>query len=204
MGMTRLQRATAATASAVFAAAISAAAFIQVPVPGSPVPVVVQNLLAIVSGLVLGPRYGARAVAIFLAAGAIGAPVFSGGRGGYAVLLGPGGGYLAGYLAGAFVAGLVARAGTRTPLRSALASLAGFAVIYLFGVGRLATLPGSSLAKAVAGGLAPFLAVDAAKAAIAAVAGYLVDPFARSLLGAGVPAGAGADAENAGAGSDEA
>jgi len=181
--MTRAQRATAGTASAIFAAAIAAAAFIHVPVPVSPVPVVIQNLLAVLAGLVLGPRYGSFAVALFLAAGALGAPVFSGGRGGWAVLLGPSGGYLAGYLAGAFAAGLVMRSGRRSVARSAIASVAGFAAVYLVGVGRLATLPGSNLAKAVAGGLLPFLAVDAVKAAAAAAAAYALEPFAASLFG---------------------
>ncbi|HOX18288.1 MAG TPA: biotin transporter BioY [Spirochaetales bacterium] len=181
--MTRTQRAAAGTASAIFAAAIAAAAFIHVPVPLSPVPVVIQNLLAVLAGLVLGPRYGSFAVALFLAAGALGAPVFSGGRGGWAVLLGPSGGYLAGYLAGAFAAGLVMRSGRRSVARSAIASVAGFAAVYLVGVGRLATLPGSNLAKAVAGGLLPFLAVDAVKAAAAAAAAYALEPFAASLFG---------------------
>ncbi|MBN1241495.1 MAG: biotin transporter BioY [Spirochaetales bacterium] len=181
--MTRTQRAAARTASAIFAAAIAAAAFIHVPVPVSPVPVVIQNLLAVLAGLVLGPRYGSLAVALFLAAGALGAPVFSGGRGGWAVMLGPSGGYLAGYLAGAFVAGLVARIGRRSMVRSVLASMAGFTVVYLFGVGRLALLPGSDLHKAIVGGVLPFLAADSLKAAAGAAASFALEPFAASLFG---------------------
>ncbi|MBP7095309.1 MAG: biotin transporter BioY [Spirochaetia bacterium] len=199
--MTSTQKAAAGTAAAIFAAAISAAAFIHVPVPVSPVPVVIQNLLAILAGLVLGPRYGTLAVALFIAAGSLGAPVFSGGRGGWSVLLGPSGGYLAGYLAGAFVSGLAMRGGRRSIARSAVASLAGFATVYLLGVGRLATLPGSSLAKALAGGLLPFLAVDLAKALVAAAAAYALQPFVTSLFGF-APGGAAGRREVRNPGSD--
>ena len=95
--------------ASLFAAIIAAGAFISIPLPFSPVPITLQNLFVILAGLVTGPLTGTLAVAVFLTAGALGAPVFSGMRGGMTVKAGPTGGFLAGYLLAAFLAGLIAK-----------------------------------------------------------------------------------------------
>ena len=82
--------------SAVFAALICAGWMIAIPV--GPIPIVLQNALAVLAGLLLGPVFGGLSVSIFLLAGAAGLPVFSGGNGGLAVFVGPTGGFLIGYL----------------------------------------------------------------------------------------------------------
>jgi biotin transport system substrate-specific component len=94
--------------AALFAALIASGAYIAVPLPVTPVPVSVQSLFAVLAGLTLGPVYGAAAVALYLFAGAIGAPVFAGAAGGFVRFLAPSGGYLWGYLLGACTAGLIA------------------------------------------------------------------------------------------------
>jgi biotin transport system substrate-specific component len=93
---------------ALFAALISAGAFVSVPLPFSPVPIVLQNFFVVLAGLVLGPLWGAFSVALFLLAGALGVPVFAGASGGIAVFARPTGGFLLGYLPGAFLSGLLA------------------------------------------------------------------------------------------------
>ena len=92
-------------ATAAFTALITVGAYLSFPLPGSPVPVVVQNFFVIVAGMLLGPRHGVAAVAVYLVLGAVGFPVFSGGSGGVAHLVGPTGGYLLGYLPAVFVSG---------------------------------------------------------------------------------------------------
>ncbi len=92
--------------TALFAALISAGCFIHIPLPGG-VPITVQDMMALLSGLLLGPVYGSAAVIIFLVLGSIGLPVFSGKGGVNIILNGPTGGFLAGYLFGAFTAGLI-------------------------------------------------------------------------------------------------
>ena len=57
------RRITGITAAALFAALIAGGAFVSVPLPFSPVPVVLQNLFAVLAGLVLGPAGGAAAAA---------------------------------------------------------------------------------------------------------------------------------------------
>lgn len=127
--------------TAVFAALICIGCFISIPLPGG-VPITVQNLFAVLAALIMGGLQGASSVGIFLIIGVIGVPVFSGVKGGWAVFTGPTGGFLWGYYIGAVVAGLIA--GTphtfekkfriKTWLRLALASFAGFALIYAPGI----------------------------------------------------------------------
>lgn len=92
--------------TALFAALISAGYFINIPLIGG-VPVTVQDMMAMLSGLLLGPLYGSVAVLIFLILGSIGLPVFSGKGGINIILNGPTGGFLAGYLFGALIGGLI-------------------------------------------------------------------------------------------------
>ncbi len=165
---------------ALFAALISAGAIISFPLPGSPVPIVLQNLMAVLAGLLLGPAEGGFAVLLFLLLGALGFPVFSGGHGGLAWLAGPTGGYLVGYLVAAIVAGLISR--FRNILMMALASALGFLLILAIGVLRLKALRGSEWSVALAGGLLPFLPGDAIKAVVAAILGWRLGPFMDRLL----------------------
>ena len=51
--------------SALFAALICAGCFIQIPLPGG-VPVVLQDMMAMLTGMLLGPVYGTAAVFVFI------------------------------------------------------------------------------------------------------------------------------------------
>ena len=157
---------------ALFAALISAGAFITVPI--GPVPFVLQNFFTLLAGLVLGPLLGAASVALFIAAGAIGVPVFSnnGSPMGIARLMGPTGGYYLGYLLGAFVAGLVAgfpKQGGKIRLwRLSLAVVLGFLTVYIPGLIRLKFFL-DTWPKTFAAGFFPFLIGDAIKGVVAAL-----------------------------------
>ncbi len=59
-----------------------------------PVPIVLQNIGIMISGELLGPRYGTISVIIFYLLIILGIPVLSGSRGGIIVFLGPTCGYL--------------------------------------------------------------------------------------------------------------
>lgn len=144
------------------------AACAQLLVPMWPVPMTMQTFAVLLIGLSYGPRLGSATVALYLGQGALGLPVFAGGAGGIAQLLGPTGGYLAGFVAAAALVGWMAQQGWSRPvLRVFLAMLAGSAVIYAFGAAWLSTLVG--LDRALAVGVLPFLLGDAVKAALAAV-----------------------------------
>ena len=172
---------------ALFAALTAAGAFIAIPLPGIPVPIVIQNMIAVLSGLLLGPLRGAAALLLFLILGALGFPVFSGGHGGLAWLAGPTGGYLVGYLFAALVAGLLSN--KRSALFSALASLSGFIIIYVLGVVRLKLFKGLGWAEALALGVVPFLIADTVKAIIVAFLGWRLGPFVDRVAGRRASAG---------------
>lgn len=159
--------------TALFAALIAAGTFIAIPLPFSPVPVVLQNIFALLAGLVLGPLRGGAAVGLYLIAGTIGAPVFAGASGGVVHLLGPTGGFLLGYLLAALTAGLIAgnpRPGKPLPLRRIIPAVAaGFLVVYVPGVLRLKGALDLSWARALGAGFFPYLIGDALKGIIAVI-----------------------------------
>ena len=64
----------------------------QITIPTPPVPFTLQVLAVILSGLLLGPRHGALAQAVYLLVGAAGVPVFAEFSGGLGLILGPTGG----------------------------------------------------------------------------------------------------------------
>ena len=153
----------ATVAGASLLVAISAQA--AIPLPFTPVPVTLQTLVVLLSAAALGSRRGPLAILAYLAEGAAGLPVFSGGRAGIAHLLGPTGGYLVGFLAAAVVVGAIAEAGwTRKPVRALAALLAGSACIYAAGMLWLGASVGYS--RVIALGLLPFLPGEALKLAV--------------------------------------
>ena len=107
------------------AASTAVGAFIAIPLPFSPVPIVLQNFFILLIALVLGPRMGTASVALYLLLGALGLPVFAGGRGGFAHFYGPTGGYLAGFLLSAWITGALAMAGNRHQNREPHAAIEG-------------------------------------------------------------------------------
>lgn len=152
--------------TAVFAALISAGSVMIIPI--GPVPIALQNALAVLAGLLLGPIQGAGAVGLFLLAGVVGLPVFAGGKSGFAVLAGPTGGYLAGYFIAAIVAGLAVKKAPLDDPKKALpliisATLGAFIAIYIPGVLVLKKVLSLSTANALAKGVIPFLLGDLIK-----------------------------------------
>ena len=100
---------------------------------GAGVPITLQTLAVILTGILLGPGRGAAAVGLFLLAGLAGLPVFSGFRGGLGVLAGPSAGYLLSFPVAAFVAGLLAGVVLRRARRARFVFLfaAGLATSFL-------------------------------------------------------------------------
>ena len=72
--------------ASLMAALTAAGAYLSIPI--GPVPIVLQNLFVFLSGLLLGCRWGLASVGVYLLAGALGLPVFAGGAGGLARLVG--------------------------------------------------------------------------------------------------------------------
>ncbi|ROR01857.1 biotin transporter BioY [Desulfosoma caldarium] len=147
----------------------------QMAVPIGPVPVVLTNLFVLLAGLLLGPRQGTAAVALYLFLGALGLPVFAHFKGGLAHLAGPTGGYLLGFLAAAAIVGLLTHKRS-SRLTDIMAVVVGSLVVYVLGVPWLKVVTGLSWSKAVSVGLLPFLVGDAVKAGVAVVLAWSLRP----------------------------
>lgn len=146
---------------------IALAAQAAVPLPFTPVPVTGQTFAVLLVGALLGSRRGALAVGAYLAEGGAGLPVFAGGAGGAAHLLGPTAGYLFAFLPAAWIVGLFCERGwDRRTAATAGAMSVGTAVILAGGASRLAVVVGAE--RAVALGVTPFLAGAALQIALAA------------------------------------
>ncbi len=118
---------------ALFSALMIAGAYIKIPIPYY-MPITFQNFVAVLSGLLLGPRLGAAATGVYMALGLLGLPVFAGG-GGIGYILSPFFGYILGFVFAAFVSGLLIRKMKQQSFFNCLiAGVIGFLVVYLFGI----------------------------------------------------------------------
>jgi biotin transport system substrate-specific component len=147
---------------------VAVCAHITIPLPYTPVPLTVQNFAVLLVGIALGSRRGFAALALYLAEGAAGLPVFSPlGPGGIAQIIGFTGGFLMAYPFVAFVAGFIFERGTKTFARAASAALLGEILLFAGGIGWLYFWT-HSLARAAYLGLYWFVAAEVIKVLFAA------------------------------------
>lgn len=172
--------------AALMAALISVAAQLSFPIPFSPVPLTLQVLVVLLAGGLLGPSWGAVAMGLYLLLGVAGLPVFARGGHGLASLLGPTGGYLMSYPIAAAAVGLLAPPG-KAPgvLRTGAAMLVGLLLIYLGGGGWAVLWGGQAMAAVVSGWVLPFVPLDLAKLAVAAVLSRSVNRALSGQMAAG-------------------
>ena len=126
------------------------------------------------AGLFLGPMWGGVSMVLYLLAGAVGAPIFSGGSSGFVALVGPTAGYLWSYPVAAFLIGAVVHGGLELgdPREAGLGRLVGAmvlgtAVIYTVGVAGLMVVLGLGPVEAFLAGAASFVPAEAFKIAAA-------------------------------------
>ena len=143
----------------------------KIQIPFYPVPLNMGTLVVLLIGAAYGWRLGLVTVALYLAEGAAGLPVFAGTpeKGiGLAYMLGSTGGYLAGFLLAAGVVGWLAERGfDRNVFTTALAMLIGNVLIYVPGLLWLGMLFGWDK-PILEWGLTPFILGDLTKLALAA------------------------------------
>jgi biotin transport system substrate-specific component len=153
------------------AALIAACAQISIPLPFTPVPVTGQTFAVLLVGAGLGSLAGSASALLYVAAGALGAPIYAGHAHGWHVVTSATGGYLVGFVVAAAVTGQLAERRWDRRFSSSLgALLTGNVVIYAFGVAWLKHDLGVSLAKAFEYGLYPFVPGDILKLYLAAAA----------------------------------
>lgn len=153
---------------------------VWVPVPGTPVPMTLQNFGVLVVGGALGLKRGGLATILYVLLGLVGLPFFAEGKGGLQVIVGATGGYIIGFVVAASLVGRLAELGWDRRLGGALGATAlGSLVIYLIGVPWFAFVTNRTLAEGIADGLMPFLVGDIIKL----VAAALVFPAAWWVVG---------------------
>lgn len=128
----RGSKARAAVLCAMFAAMMSAAAYIKIPV--SVIPVTMQTAVMMLSGSLLGGNKGAASMIIYILLGLMGLPVFSGG-GGISYIFSPTFGYILGFVVGAYITGSVCQSSRNFSYKRILAgNFLGLAAVYIIGI----------------------------------------------------------------------
>lgn len=144
---------------AVFAALVAASALVAaIPVAGLGVPITLQTLAVMLTGLALGAGRAFAAVGLYLLLGLAGLPIFSGGRSGLGVLAGPSAGYIIGFLlaataVGALTAVVLRRtAGRSGKLRAVLLFCAAMvsSIVFVHGLGILGMVINAKLSFSAA------------------------------------------------------
>ena len=141
----------------------------------TPVPLTLQNFGVLLVGMLLGRKRGFAALALYLAEGAIGLPVFNPlvGVSGVAQIFGITGGYLMAYPFVAWLAGYIMERGEKTFLRGLAAGFLAEILLFTGGISWL-YLYTHSLARAAQLGLYWFVIAEVLKIVSAAgiVAGW--------------------------------
>lgn len=135
-----------------------------IPLPFSPVPITLQVFAVFLSGALLGAKLGGLSQIVYLALGAIGLPVFSGGTGGLSILVGATGGYLIGFPIAAFIFGYLLHKNEKFSwIHASLAVMCALLVIYIPGTLWLAYTFKLSIVKAFTIGSLPYIPLDVVK-----------------------------------------
>jgi len=168
-----LQRFALRGSVAVLATAfVAVCAHIALPLPFSPVPLTLQTFAVLLIGLTFGPAMGGATLALYLAEGVCGLPVFAPtGLGGLAQLMGPTGGYLLSYPLAAACAGYVAlKLAALMPRMGAniLGGVCAIAITLAMGASWLAVETHASIAHVAMMAVVPFLPGEAIKILAAA------------------------------------
>jgi biotin transport system substrate-specific component len=166
--------------ASLMAALTAVGAYIHVPI--GPVPIALTTLFALLAGLLLGSRWGLMSMGLYVLVGAMGMPVFVGGRGGVAHLLGPTGGYLFGFVLAAWLTGFISERSSGLLTREIFAILAGSVAIYCLGIPWLKMVTKMTWTKSLMVGMVPFLPGDAVKATAALVLARAVRPILNRQL----------------------
>ena len=143
-----------------FAILTALSAQIRFELPFTPVPITAQTFVVILSGLLLGSRFGSFSMILYLFTGLAGFPFFSGSVAGLAILKSPTIGYIIGFFIAAQIIGNLSQKPT-------VGIATGTLAIYICGVLGLMITLNISVVEAIAIGVVPFIFGDLIKASLA-------------------------------------
>lgn len=162
-----------------FVALITICAYISIP---TTVPFTMQTFGIFAAVSFLGQKRGTLTMLVYILLGAVGAPVFTGFKGGFAVLLGPTGGYLLGYLLATIISGLLIKHLGHKFITMFFSMVLGLLVCYAFGTAwfiYLYTKNGSNIGilGALSSCVLPFVIPDLIKISLAIILGKQLKPL---------------------------
>ncbi len=141
---------------ALFSAIIAGSAFISIPTPLG-VNLTMQMFAVCLAGLCLGIKGGIAAVAVYIAVGAAGIPIFSSFTGGIGVLIGPSGGFLWGFL---FVAAFCGMATKQNNVFKILFCASAVLACHILGIIQYSIVTGVGIWTSAITASLPFLLKD--------------------------------------------
>ena len=119
------------TLISLFSALIAITSFIAIPI--GTLPVTLQTFGVFATLILLGGRRGSISVAVYIALGAVGLPVFSGFSGGLGRLFDAAGGFIFGFLAAALVFWLLSHLFGSTTVGTVISTVSAHLVLYAVG-----------------------------------------------------------------------
>lgn len=158
---------------------------LKIMTPWSPVPLTGQTFAVLLAGVLLGTWWGGISMAIYAGIGAAGVPWFQGFTGGLAYMSGPTGGYIIGFIFAALFLGYFTDKFVKSRRFLPMLGLMLFAsFVLVYGPGLLQLNLWLSLVKGEPAsfgqllmvGAVPFIAGDAAKVVLAALAARVITP----------------------------
>ena len=158
------------TTCAIMAAVICIVGPMSIPIGA--VPVSLATFIIYLSVYLLGAKGATVSVVVYLLLGIAGLPVFSGGQGGVAKLVGPTGGYLVGYIFLAFISGLFLKWSKNNVVITAIGMVIATAILYAFGTVWFVMQAHTTYAYAISVCVIPFVIFDLIKIVVAGVIGY--------------------------------
>lgn len=169
------QRTYSLTSIALMAALMAIFSQISIPIPISPVPLTLQTAGIIIAPIILGAKRGTLSILAYILIGVCGVPVFSAGKAGLSVLVGPTGGYLLGFVLGTLLAGLYWQTLRNKNLPQAfVVAVISITVTMACGLAWFSFLMGMSLSQGFLVAVLPFLPLDVVKIIIFAPVAYKV------------------------------
>lgn len=153
--------------TALFAALLCVAAPFSIAI--GPVPLSFATLVIYLASASLGWKRGMMAVLVYVAVGSVGVPVFSNFTGGFQVVAGVTGGFVAGYVPCAFAVGFTADFLSGKILRYVFGMVIGTVLLYTCGTVWFTVLTGTPVAASLAICVTPFLIGDAIKIIVACI-----------------------------------
>ncbi|SCJ97492.1 Biotin ECF transporter S component BioY2 [uncultured Clostridium sp.] len=155
------------TAIGLMVALLCISSYIAFPLPFTPIMITSQTIIINLIALTMNTKNGVLSIIVFYLIGAIGLPVFSGGRSGVGTLIGPSGGYFLGFLLTVLVISLIKGKNLNFKKSIILTMFVGMIIIYVCGAAWMGYYNGLSFMENLKVSILPFIPGDLIKCVLA-------------------------------------